>query len=87
MIGRALAYYGSSQICLVCFYLLLVSLRLLDARQKAQDTSYYGHVSIVTLSIKDLSFSLLLRFLRRKHNTEHIMHDRHTFILYLPLAC
>ena len=44
MIGQALAYYGSLRICLVFFYLLLVSLRLLEARQKPQDTSYYGHV-------------------------------------------
>ena len=51
MIGRALAYYGSSRICLVFFYFLLVSLRLLKARRKPQDTSYYGHVSIARLSI------------------------------------
>ena len=59
MIGQALAYYGSSRICLVFFYLLLVSLRLLEARRKPQDTSYYGHVIIARLSIKDLSIPLL----------------------------
>ena len=46
MIGWALAYYGSSRICLVFLYLLLVSLRLFEARRKSQNTSYYGHVSI-----------------------------------------
>ena len=59
MIGRAIAYYGSSRLCLVFFYHLLVSLRLLEARRKPQDTSYYGHVSIVRLCVKDLSFPLL----------------------------
>ena len=83
MIGQALAYYGSSRICLVFLYLPLVSLRLLEARQKPQNTSYYGHVSIARLSIKDLSFPLLLRFFRRKHNTEDTMHFTHTFI-FLP---
>ena len=83
MIGRALAYYGSSRIFLVFFYLHLVSLRLLEARRKPQDTSYYGHISIARLSIKDLSFALLLQFFRRKHNTEDIMHFMHTFI-FLP---
>ena len=84
MIGRALAYYGSSRICLVFFYLLLVSLRLLEARLKPQDTSYYGHVTIARLSIKDLSFPLLLRFFRRKHNTEDTTHFTHTFT-FLPI--
>ena len=79
MIGRALAYYGSSRICLLFFYLLLVSSRLLKARWKPQDTSYYAHVSIARLSIKDLSFPLLLRFFRRKHNTEDTTHFTHTF--------
>ena len=81
MIGRALAYYGSLRICLVFFYLLLVSLRLLEARRKPQNTSYYGHVSIAKLPIKDLSFPLLLRFLRRKNNTEDTTHIMHTFTL------
>ena len=62
MIRRTHAYYGSSQIYLVFFYLLLVSLRLLEARRKLQETSYYDHVSITRLSIKDLSFPLLLWF-------------------------
>ena len=86
MIGRALAYYGSSRICLVFFYLLLVSLWLLEAPWKSQDTSYYGHVSIARLSIKDLSFPLLLQFFRRKHNTADTTYDTHILILYLPLA-
>ena len=85
MIGRALAYYGSSRICLVFFYLLLVSLRLLEARWKPQNTSYYGHVSIARLSIKDLSFPLLLRFFRRKHNTEDTTHSTHTFTPFTNL--
>ena len=85
MIGQALAYYGSSRICLVFFYLLLVSLRLLEARWKPQDTSYYGHVSIARLSIKDLSFPLLLRFFRRKHNTEDTTHFTHTFTPFTHL--
>ena len=83
MIGRALAYYGSSRICLVFVYLLLVSLRLLEARRKPKDTSYYGHVSTAKLSIKDLSFPLLLWFFRRKHNIEDTMHFTHTFT-FLP---
>ena len=86
MIGRGLAYYSRSHICLVFFYLLLVSSLLLEARRKPQDTSRYGHVSIARLSIKHLSFPLLLRFFRRKHNTEDTIHHTHTFILYLPLA-
>ena len=81
MIGRALAYDGSLQICLVFFYLLLVSLRLLEARRKPQDTSYYGHVSIARVSIKDLSFPRLLPFFRRKPNTEDTTHFTHTFTL------
>ena len=84
MIGQALAYYGSLRICLVSFYLLLVSLRLLEARRKPQNTYYYGHVSIARLSIKDLSFPLLLRFFRRKHNTEDTTHFTHTFT-FLPI--
>ena len=83
MIGRALAYYSSSRICLVFFYLLLVSLRLLEARRKPQDTSYYGHVLIARLSIKDLSFPLLLWFFGRKHNSEDTTHFIHTFT-FLP---
>ena len=59
MIGRALAYYDSSRICLVFFHLLLVSLRLLEAQRKPQGTSYYAHVSIARLSIEDLLFPLL----------------------------
>ena len=85
MIGRALAHYGSSRICLVFFYVLLVSLRLLEARRKSQDTSYYGHVSIARLSIKDLSFPLLLRFFRRKHNIEDTTHFTHTFTPFTHL--
>ena len=81
MIGQALAYYGSSRICLIFFYLLLVSLRILEGRRKPQDTSYYGHVLIARLSIKDLSFPLLLQFFRRKHNTEDTKHFTHTFTL------
>ena len=83
IIGRALAYYGSSRICLVFLYLLLVSLRLLEARWKSQDTSYYGHVSIARLSIKDLSFPLMLRFFRLKHNTEDTTPFTNTFT-FLP---
>ena len=83
MIGWALAYYGSLRISLVFFYVLLVSLRLLEARRKPQNTSYYGHVSIARLSIKDLSFPLLLRFFRRKHNTQDTTHFTHTFT-FLP---
>ena len=83
MNGRALAYYGSSRICLVFFYLLLVFLRLLKARRKLQDASYYGHVSIARLSIKDLSFPLLLWFFRHKHNTEDTTHFAHT-CTFLP---
>ena len=83
IIRRALAYYGSSRICLVFFYLLLVSLLLLEARRKPQDTSYYSNVSIARLSIKDLSFPLLLRFFRRKDNTEDTTHFTHTFT-FLP---
>ena len=86
MIGQGLAYYSRSHICLIFFYLLLVSLLLSEARRKPQDTSRYGHVSIARLSIKDLSFPLLLRFFRRRHNTEDTTHDCHTFILYPPLA-
>ena len=86
MIERALAYYGSSRICLVFFYLLLVSLRLLEARRKPQNTSYYGHVSIARLSIKDLSVPLLLRFFRGKHNTKDTIPFTYTFTFYLPLA-
>ena len=52
MIGRALAYYSSLRISLVFFYLLLVSLRLLEVQRKSQDTSYYGPVSIARLFIK-----------------------------------
>ena len=85
MIGRALAYYGSSRICLVFLYLLLVSLRVLEARWKPQDTSYYGHVSIARLSIKDLSFPLLLRLSRRKYNTEDTTHFTHTFTPFTHL--
>ena len=86
MIGQALAYYGSSRICHVFFYLLLVSSQLLEARRKPEDTSFYGHASIVRLSIKDLPYPLLLQFLRNKHNMEDTTHNMHTFILYLPLA-
>ena len=86
MIGQALAYYGSLRICLVFFYLLLVSLRLLEARRKPQDTSYYGHISIARFSIKDLSFPLLLRFFRPKHNTEDTTHFTHTLHFYPSLA-
>ena len=64
MIGQTLTYYGSSRIYLVFFYLLLVSLRLLEARRKPQDTPYYDHVSIARLSVKALSFPLLLWFWR-----------------------
>ena len=85
MIGQALAYYGSSRICLVFFYLLLVSLWLLGARRKPQNTSYYGHVSIARLSIRDLSFPLLLRFLRRKPNTEDTTHFTHPFTIFTHL--
>ena len=83
MIGRALAYYSSSQICLVICYLLLVSLRLLQARRKPLDPSYYGHVPIARLSITDLSSPLLLWLFRRKHNTEDTTHYTHTFT-FLP---
>ena len=83
MIGRALAYYGSSRICLVFYYLLLVSLQLLEVQRKPQDTSYYGHVLIARLCIKDLSFPLLLRFFKRKHNTEDTTHFTHSFT-FLP---
>ena len=83
MIGQALAYYGSSRICLVLFYLLLVSLRLLEARRNLQSTSYYGHVSIARLSMKDLLFPLLLRFFCRKYNTEDTTYFTYTFT-FLP---
>ena len=86
MIRQALPYYSSLRICLVFFYLLFVSLRLLEARRKPQDTSYYGHISIARLSIKDLSFPLLLRFFRRKHNTEDTTHFTHTLHFYPSLA-
>ena len=86
MIGQALPYYGSLRICLVFFYLLFVSLRLLEARRKPQDTSYYGHISIARLSIKDLSFPLLLRFFRLKPNTEDTTHFTHTLHFYPSLA-
>ena len=86
MIGRALAYYGNSQISLVIFYHLLVSLRLLEARRKPQDTSYCSYVSIARLSIKDLSCPLLLRFFRCKHNTEDTTPFTHTFTFLPPLA-
>ena len=86
MIGGALAKYGSSRICLVFFYLLLGSLRLLKARRKPQDTSYYGHVLIARLSIKDLSYPLLLQFFRRKYNTEDNTHFTTLLHFYPPLA-
>ena len=83
MIGRALAYYGSSKIFLVFFYLLFGSSRLLEAQWKPQDTSYYGHVSLARLSMKDLLFPLLLWLRRHKHNTEVTTHVTHTFT-FLP---
>ena len=86
MIEQALTYYGSSRICLVFFYLLLVSLWLLEAQWKPQDISCYGHVSIARLSIKDLSFPRLLQFLKNELNTDDTTQNTHTFILYLPLA-
>ena len=85
MIGRALAHCGSSWICLLLFYLLLVSLRLQEARRMPQDTTYVGHMSASRSSIKDLSFPLLLPFFRRKHNSEDTTHFTHTFT-FLPTS-
>ena len=68
---------------LPCFLLCSFSFFVvIGGRWKPQDTLYYRHVSIARLSIKDLSFPLLLRF-ERKHNTEDTTHLTHTFT-FLP---